>query len=59
MRSPRSTQSASGEGAPSGFNIFVDDLGQRVREIHASTRVNLPSIDNDDDDDDDDDDDAR
>ena len=30
----------------SGFNIFVDDLGQKVREIHAETRVQLPSIDN-------------
>ena len=48
---------ADGEGdGPSGFNIFVDDLGRRVREIHASTRFNLPSIENDDDDDDDDDD---
>jgi hypothetical protein len=48
---------ADGEGrGPSGFNIFVDDLGQKVREIHASTRVNLPSINNDDDDDESDED---
>ena len=44
-----------GEDAASGFNIFVDDLGKRVREIHAEARGALPSIENDDDDDDDDD----
>ena len=35
--------------------FFVDDLGKKVREIHASTRVNLPSINSGFDDDDDDD----
>ena len=37
---------AVGGEAPSGFNIFVDDLSAKVREIHAGTRINLPSIDN-------------
>jgi dienelactone hydrolase len=48
---------APGENA-SGFNVFVDDLGAKVREIHAGTRMALPSINSglDDDDDDDDDD---
>ena len=57
----RRTQQGDGASqAQSGFNVFVDDLGAKVREIHAGTRMQLPSIDNgmDDDDDDDDDDDA-
>ena len=33
-----------GDREPSGFNIFVDDLGRKVREIHAEARFNLPSI---------------
>ena len=46
----RKTHGDDGDGAASGFNIFVDDLGKRVREIHAEARGALPSINNFDDD---------